>query len=163
MWASFATPRGQPLRPPRQAPPPDAIAPSVGTPPTPMAVARALRHGGHVACPMMLAAQAPAPATATASSSLRREGGNAVASRAERGIPQYCFTRVAAAARANGRGESPPGDRAAPSSLLAMGVVPEMAMGGSRAAGEADWPGEAWGSACGGGDVWRRGMFCFMR
>ena len=57
-------------------PPPDAITPSVGTPPTPMAVARALRHGGHVACLMMLAAQAPAPATATASSSLRREERN---------------------------------------------------------------------------------------
>ena len=80
LWASFATPRGQLLRPPRQAPPPspDAIAPSVGAPPTPMAVARALRHGGHVACPMMLAAQAPAPApaTATASSSLRRKERN---------------------------------------------------------------------------------------
>ena len=73
------------------------------------------------------------------------------------------LARVAAAARARGRGESPPGDRAAPSSSLAMGVVPEMAMGGSRAAGEADWPGEAWGSACGDGSVWRRGMFCFMR
>ena len=57
-------------------PPSDAIAPSEGTPPAPMAVARALRHGGHVACPMMLAAQAPAPATATASSSLQSEGRN---------------------------------------------------------------------------------------
>ena len=36
------------------------------------------------------------------------------------------LARVAAAARARGRGESPPGDRAAPSSSLAMGVVLRM-------------------------------------
>ena len=33
------------------------------------------------------------------------------------------LARVAAAARARGRGESPPGDQAAPLSSLAMGVV----------------------------------------
>ena len=82
-------------------------------------------------------------------------GSDAAATRAERREPQHRWcASLRLRVRAEG-GESSPGGRAAPSSSLAMGAVSGMVTGGSWAAGEADCLGEACGSACGGGDVWR--------
>ena len=61
----------------RQPPlPPRRHRPLRGDSSTPMGGARALRQGGHGACPMTPAAPAPAPAMATTLSSLRRKRGN---------------------------------------------------------------------------------------
>ena len=139
-----------------------------------MGGARALRQGGHGACPMTPAAPAPAPAMATTLSSLRRKRGNegecsestflrhatkkdspcsaaslraaalvVAATREERRAPQDCSrASLPRRVRAVG-GESSPGDPAAPSSSVPMGIVLAVVVVASCRAGEVDGRGEA--------------------